>query len=87
MGRLDQARAPGALVHPGTGAGFRPNDFSQGGFLLTAMLTFEPVEGGTKYTARTMHATAEANTTHAAMGFVAGWGAALDQLVTYMKTR
>lgn len=100
MGRLDQARAPRALIHPATwttveadndvrpggifrtvmcspesdrnegsgcylevvphsrlvrttafGPGFRPNDFSQGGFPFTAVLTFEPVEGGTKYTA------------------------------------
>jgi uncharacterized protein YndB with AHSA1/START domain len=69
------------------GPGFRPNDFSQGGFPFTAVLTFEPVEGGTKYTARVMHATAEANTTHAEMGFIDGWGAALDQLVAYMKAR
>ena len=49
------------------GPGFRPNDFSQGGFPFTAVLTFEPVEGGTKYTARVMHATAEANSSHAEM--------------------
>lgn len=52
-----------------------------------SVAAFEPVERGTKYTAQAMHVTAEANTTHAEMGFIDGWGAALDQLVTYMKAR
>ena len=50
-----------------------------------SVAAFEPVEGGTKYTAMARHATAEANTMRAEMGFVDGWGAALDQLVAYMK--
>ncbi|MGB8858230.1 MAG: SRPBCC family protein [Ilumatobacteraceae bacterium] len=69
------------------GPGYRPNDFSAGGFPFTAVLTFEPAGEGTKYTARVLHATVEANTAHAEMGFVDGWGAALDQLVAYMKSR
>ena len=69
------------------GPGFRPNDFSGGGFPFTAALTLEPVGAGTKYTATVMHATTEDSKAHADMGFLEGWGAALDQLVAYMKGR
>jgi uncharacterized protein YndB with AHSA1/START domain len=69
------------------GPDFRPNDFSQeGAFPFTAVLTFEAVDGGTKYTARVMHATAADQAAHDAMGFVDGWGAALDQLVAHMSS-
>jgi hypothetical protein len=34
-----------------------------------------------------MHAAAEQAVPHAEMGFVDGWGAALDQLVAYMRGR
>ncbi len=67
--------------------GYRPNDFSVVGFPFTAELTLEPVDGGTKYTARVLHAKAEHCASHAEMGFVEGWGAALDQLVAYMTSR
>jgi uncharacterized protein YndB with AHSA1/START domain len=69
------------------GPGFRPNDFTDGGFPFTAELTFEPVDGGTRYTARVLHASAAARDEHESMGFVDGWGAALDQLVAHMKAR
>ncbi len=69
------------------GPGFRPNDFSEGGFPFTATLTFEPDGSGTRYRAHVQHATEPANRTHADMGFVEGWGAALDQLVAYMQSR
>jgi uncharacterized protein YndB with AHSA1/START domain len=69
------------------GPGYRPNDFSVVGFPFTAEITIEPAEGGTKYTARVLHASVENSTEHADMGFVDGWGAALDQLVTYMQGR
>jgi uncharacterized protein YndB with AHSA1/START domain len=69
------------------GPGYRPNDFAGGGFPFTAELTLEPTDGGTKYTARVLHATTEHSTQHADMGFVDGWGAALDQLVAYMQGR
>ncbi|MBP7890111.1 MAG: SRPBCC family protein [Actinobacteria bacterium] len=69
------------------GPGYRPNDFSGGGFPFTAILTLEPAGAGTLYTARVMHAAAEQAASHAEMGFVDGWGAALDQLVAYMRGR
>jgi uncharacterized protein YndB with AHSA1/START domain len=68
------------------GPGYRPNDFSVIGFPFTAELTLEPVDGGTRYTAKVMHANAEHSEAHAEMGFVDGWGAALDQLVAHMKS-
>jgi uncharacterized protein YndB with AHSA1/START domain len=57
--------------------GFRPrlNPF------ITAILTFEEVAEGTRYTARVMHKDAADRDRHAAMGFEQGWDAALDQLV------
>lgn len=53
----------------------RPNPF------VTAVLTFEEVAEGTRYTARVMHKDDADRERHAAMGFEHGWGAALDQLV------
>jgi uncharacterized protein YndB with AHSA1/START domain len=69
------------------GPGYRPNDFSEGGFPFTAEITIEPVDGGTRYRARVLHAVAAHNTGHAEMGFLDGWSAALDQLVAYMTGR
>lgn len=66
------------------GPGFRPNDFSGGGFPFTAVITLEPEAGGTRYAATVMHATPEDAATHAEMGFAEGWGAALDQLVAHV---
>jgi uncharacterized protein YndB with AHSA1/START domain len=41
----------------------------------------------TRYRATVIHADEAGCTTHAAMGFEAGWGAALDQLVALVKNR
>ena len=51
------------------------------GFLFTAILDFIPTESGTIYRATARHSTAADAAAHAEMGFEAGWGAALDQLV------
>ncbi|WP_458759996.1 SRPBCC family protein [Afipia sp. TerB] len=64
------------------GPGFRPRD---GGF-FTAIVSFEPAGGGTKYTAIAIHKDEAGKKTHEDMGFHSGWGAALDQLVAYAKT-
>lgn len=66
------------------GPGYRPNDFTAGGFPFTVFLTFEPLAEGTRDTARVVHATPEHAAEHAAMGFADGWGAALDQLVALL---
>jgi uncharacterized protein YndB with AHSA1/START domain len=60
-------------------------------FAFTAIISMEPEPsaGGqrSRYTARVLHATPSACRAHADMGFVDGWGAALDQLVTHMSAR
>lgn len=40
---------------------------------------------GTRYSATVIHADATGAQQHAAMGFEAGWGVALDQLVAFVK--
>jgi uncharacterized protein YndB with AHSA1/START domain len=55
------------------------------GFLFTAMVELADQEQGTRYTATVIHADEAGCNQHAAMGFEAGWGAALDQLVAMIK--
>jgi len=55
-------------------------------FVFTAVIALEPHGTGTKYTATVLHSTEEGRVKHEAMGFHRGWGAALDQLVTLVKT-
>jgi uncharacterized protein YndB with AHSA1/START domain len=47
---------------------------------MTAIITFEDEAGGTRYTARVRHWTAEDKATHEKMGFHQGWGLCTDQL-------
>ena len=66
---------------------FRPLALGSGpgDLAFTAHITFEPADGGgTVYTVIAMHSTAEGRDRHAEMGFMDGWGAALDQLVALM---
>lgn len=65
------------------GPGYRPTDVPAGVPVFTCVLTFTPEGAGTRYRAQVMHRDAAAKATHEAMGFHAGWGAALDQLVAY----
>ena len=58
-------------------AGFRPT----GSSFMAGVITFEPIDGGTRYTALVRHKNAEDLETHRSMGFEDGWGKALDQLV------
>ena len=48
---------------------------------MTAVISIEPAEHGTRYSALAMHGDAETRERHAEMGFYDGWGTALDQLV------
>ncbi|MFG2102713.1 SRPBCC family protein [Micromonospora echinaurantiaca] len=66
------------------GPGFRPQ-VTEDGFPFTAVVHIEPAGTGTKYTATAIHADASAKKAHAEMGFIEGWGAALDQLVEVAK--
>ena len=70
------------------GPGFRPlaKDVATAHpFLMTAIIGLEDVAGGTKYTALVRHGDVPARQAHEQMGFHAGWGKALDQLVEHAK--
>lgn len=63
------------------GPGFRPNVLGPNDFPFTAVISLEPMKGGTKYSALAMHPDKAICAKHAEMGFHDGWGKALDQLV------
>jgi uncharacterized protein YndB with AHSA1/START domain len=54
---------------------------------MTAVVSIEPHEGGTKYTAIAIHKDEDTRKKHEAMGFHEGWATALDQLVAYVRSR
>lgn len=55
---------------------------------MTAIITFEDLGNGrTRYTARARHWTVADREKHEAMGFHAGWGKCLDQLVELMSAK
>lgn len=72
-------------------AGYRPRAPSTNGgaddasFIFTAMVELADDPQGTRYTATVIHADEAGCQKHAAMGFEAGWGVALDQLVAMIK--
>lgn len=47
---------------------------------MTSITTFEPEDGGTRYTATARHWDADSMKTHEEMGFAEGWGTVADQL-------
>ena len=53
---------------------------------MTAVITFQPEEGQTRYTAVVRHWTKADRDTHAAMGFHQGWGISTDQLAALAAT-
>ena len=71
--------------------GYRPSTLSatcgsdDAEFMFTAMIELADHAQGTRYTATVLHADEAGCKKHAAMGFEAGWGAALDQLVAMIK--
>ncbi|GHD62345.1 SRPBCC family protein [Jeongeupia chitinilytica] len=72
--------------------GFRPapveaGEGSCGDFHFTAIVELEPIATGTRYTATVKHRDAAGRAQHEGMGFEAGWGAALAQLVEYMQAK
>lgn len=58
------------------GPGYRP----RGSGLMTAIVSLEAIDTGTRYTARVLHASPEDRQKHIDMGFHEGWGIAADQL-------
>jgi len=65
--------------------GFRPRGAGAFPFLFTAIIAMEPHGAGARYTATAIHGDAGSRAKHAAMGFVDGWGKALDQLLAMVK--
>ncbi len=65
------------------GPDFRPKAGVELAF--TAVLTFEKTARGTRYLVQALHPNAAQKVAHEKMGFAEGWGAALDQLVKYVK--
>ena len=72
---------------PGWRPAFNPEKVGgdDAGFVFTAMVELEDEGPATRYTATVMHADEAACQKHAAMGFEAGWSAALDQLLAMVQ--
>ena len=68
------------------GPGYRPRPVPPGSFLMTAIITLEAQGNGTTYRALVVHGDEDARRLHESMGFHAGWGKALEQLVAVAKT-
>lgn len=67
------------------GPGYRPQ---HGEMPFTAIIELQPTAtGGTRYRAIAMHQSPEHAKQHADMGFVDGWGEALNQLVALVTAR
>lgn len=54
---------------------------------MTLILTFEPEDGQTRYTARVLHWTTADREQHEQMGFHTGWGQCTDQLAALVEGR
>jgi uncharacterized protein YndB with AHSA1/START domain len=65
------------------GPGYRPRPAAApaGSFVMTAVITLQPRDSGTLYTALVIHGDEESRKAHEKMGFHEGWGKALDQLI------
>lgn len=61
--------------------GYRPNAQP----FMTAIITLEPLDGGTVYTARVLHRTPEDRARHEEMGFAEGWGTIIEQLAELVE--
>lgn len=69
------------------GPGFIPTTIQHPGFGFVCELRFDRLaDGGTRYQATVHHVDQAGRDAHAAMGFEAGWNAALDQLIEMVQT-
>ena len=62
--------------------GYRPSEKP----FMTAIISLESLGSKTRYTAMAIHRDEAERKRHEEMGFHAGWGQVLDQLVAYAKT-
>lgn len=62
--------------------GWRP---SEPWLALTAIISFNPENDGTRYSARVMHKNSAESQKHEAMGFHEGWGTTIDQLAAFVQ--
>ena len=53
---------------------------------MTGIISFADEQGGTRYTARVRHWSAEDRARHEEMGFHEGWGRAADQLAAVARS-
>lgn len=67
------------------GPGYQPQPRPTGGFHFTGIIEFEQRSDGVMYRATGRHASHEEAESHREMGFEAGWGIALDQLVALFR--
>jgi uncharacterized protein YndB with AHSA1/START domain len=74
--------------------GYRPSGAAAGAspdscesFNMTAVITMEPRGARTHYRVVVLHADAGAREKHEQMGFSAGWGTALDQMLEFIGAR
>ena len=65
--------------------GWRPADGAR--FGMTAVIAMESLGRQTRYTATALHRDEASRKRHEDMGFLNGWGTALDQLVEHIKAR
>lgn len=61
--------------------GWQPTD---AWLALTAIITFQPENDGTRYSARVLHKDSTDSKRHEDMGFQEGWGTTIDQLAAHV---
>lgn len=77
-----EADAPRRIVWTDAmSGGWRPNQTP----FMTAIITLEPKDGGTFYSARALHRTPEDRRRHEDMGFAEGWGTCIEQLAEMVE--
>lgn len=54
---------------------------------LTAIITFDPEQSGTRYSSRVLHKSVEDSRKHEEMGFQDGWGTTIDQLAAFVAAQ
>ena len=74
---LDVVKHERLVFTDALGPGYRPAASS----FMTAIMTFEEHNGGTRYIARALHKDDADRKKHEEMGFHDGWATALDQLI------